>query len=93
MGESYMGQKMDLANPSEEPRPVYIATDLTPEEEELLITTLKEYKDVFAWSYKDLKGVDPTICQHTISMKDDAKRTKQRPYTYNHNFGRKIKKK
>ena len=95
MGESYDGpedaKKIDLANPGEEPRPVYIATDLTAEEEELLIATLKEYRDVFAWSYKDLKGVDPTICQHTIPMKDDAKPRKQRPYTYNDNFGRKIK--
>ena len=56
-----------------------------------MIATLKVYKDVFDWSYKDLKGVDPKICQHTIPMKDDAKPKKQRPYTYNDNFGRKIK--
>ena len=95
LGESYDGpedaKKVDLANPGEESRPVYIATDLTLEDETLLIATLKEYKDVFAWSYKDLKGVDLTICQHTIPMKDDAKPRKQRPYTYNDNFGRKIK--
>ena len=37
-GESYDGPEdakwVDLANPGEEPRPVYIATDLLPEEEE-----------------------------------------------------------
>src|SRR5271156_1480600 len=69
----------------------YIATDLDPEEEEILIRTLKEYRDVFAWSYKDLKGVDPEICQHTIPMKEDAKPSRQRPYTYNDNFARRIK--
>ena len=54
--------------------------------------TLKEYRDVFAWTYKDLKGVDPTICQHTtIPMKEDAKPTRQRPYTYNNTFAKKIK--
>ena len=83
LGESYDGpedaKQVDLAEPGEEPKPVYIATDLTPEEEELLIDTLKEYKDVFAWSYKDLKGVDPKICQHTIPMKEDAKLRKQCP--------------
>jgi hypothetical protein len=36
---------------------------------DLVITTqteqlLKEYKDVFAWSYKDLKGIPPHIAQH-----------------------------
>lgn len=94
-GVSYDGpedaKKIDLAEPGEEPRPAWIATDLTPEEEELLISTLKEYRDVFAWSYKDLKGVDPEICQHTIPMRDDAKPSKQRPCTYNENFANKIK--
>ena len=52
LGELYDGpedaKKVDLANPGEEPRPVYIATDLTQDKETLLIATLKEYKDVFA---------------------------------------------
>ena len=57
----------------------------------LLIVSLKEYNDVFAWSYKDLQGVDPKICQHTIPMKEDAKPSRQRPYTYNNIFTKKIK--
>ena len=76
-GKSYDGledaKPADLAFPGEDPCIVYIATDLSPEEEELLIKTLKEYRDVFAWSYKDLKGVDPDICKHTIPTQDDAK--------------------
>ena len=52
---------------------------------------MREYRDVFAWSYKDLKGVDQAICQHTIPMKDTAKPSQQRPYTYNDNFARKIR--
>ncbi|MCO5583534.1 hypothetical protein L7F22_037445 [Adiantum nelumboides] len=75
----------------EEPRPAYIADDLSKDEEELLLSLLKEYKDVFAWSYKDLKGVDPKICQHTIPTRDDAKPSRQRPYTYNETFARRIK--
>ena len=71
-GQSYEGpedaKQVDLAANGEEPRLVWIATDLSQTEEALLISTLKEYKDVFAWSYKDLKGVDPEICQHTIPM-------------------------
>ncbi|MCO5576761.1 hypothetical protein L7F22_030580 [Adiantum nelumboides] len=84
-------KKIDLAEPREEPKPAYIATDLTEEEEQLLIATLKQYKDVFAWSYKDLKGVDPSICQHTIPLKRNVKPSRQRPYTYNETFARKIK--
>ena len=70
---------------------MYIAIDLLPKEEERLLETHREYKDIFAWSYKDLKGVDLSICQHTIPMKEDAKPRKQRPYPYNENFGQKIK--
>ena len=95
LGVLYEGPKdakqIDLANPGEEPRHVWIATNLSAEEEQELIATLKEYRDIFAWSYKDLKGVDPEICQHTIPMRDDAKPSRQRPYTYNDNFASKIK--
>ena len=84
-------KKIDLDEPGEEPMLTWIVIDLSQEEEELLISTLKKYKDVFAWSYKDLKGVDPVICQHTIPMQEDAKPSKQRPYTYKKNFATKIK--
>ena len=35
--------------------------DLSLEAEEILIKTLKEYMDMLAWSYKDLKSVNSTI--------------------------------
>lgn len=94
-GVSYDGRedakKVDHAEPGEDPKPVWITTDLTADEEKLLITTLKEYRDVFAWSYKDLKGVDPDICQHTNPMREDAKPSRQRRYTYNDNFAKRIR--
>ena len=64
---------MNLAQPDEDPKLVKIAQDLFPEEEVKLMQTLKDYMDVFAWTYKDLKGVDSDICQHTIPIKLDAK--------------------
>ncbi len=29
---------------------------------------LKEFKDVFAWTYKDLKGIPPKLAQHKIEL-------------------------
>jgi hypothetical protein len=29
---------------------------------------LKEFKDVFAWTYKDLKGIPPKLAQHKIKL-------------------------
>ena len=46
---------------------------------------------MFAWSYKNLKGVEPSFCKHTIPMREDAKPRKQRPYTCNDTFAKKIK--
>jgi hypothetical protein len=34
-----------------------------------LIKLFKEFKDVFPWTYNDLKTFDPNIIQHIISMK------------------------
>ena len=52
LGESYDGpensKKIDLAREGEEMRPVWIASNLEPEEERLLVETLKEHRDVFA---------------------------------------------
>ncbi|MCO5572921.1 hypothetical protein L7F22_037746 [Adiantum nelumboides] len=51
-------------------------------------------RDVISWTalmVRNLKGVDPKICQHTIPTRDDAKPSRQRPYTYNETFARKIK--
>ena len=39
-----------------------IAMDLELSKETDLIRMLKEFKDVFVWFYKDLKGVDPKVC-------------------------------
>ena len=58
-GTSYDGpentKRIDLARPGEEAKPVYIASDLTPEEEQELIALLMEYREVFAWSYTRLE--------------------------------------
>ena len=69
---------------------MYIATDLKINKECELIKILQEFKDVFAWSYKDLTGVDPIVCQHTITLCDDAKPSRQCPYSYNENYSMKI---
>jgi hypothetical protein len=29
---------------------------------------LKEFKNVFAWTYKDLKGIPPKLAQHIIEL-------------------------
>ena len=42
-----------------EPRTLKIAKALASEEQSALIKLLTEYQDVFAWSYSDMKGLEP----------------------------------
>ena len=60
-----------------------VCTFLTKEEGGNLIVLLKEYKDCFAWSFEDMKGMPPEVVQHTIPIWDDMKLVKQRPYDMN----------
>ena len=45
----------------EDPRLVQIGATLSSEKHERLIALLKNFKDVFAWSYEDMPGIDPEI--------------------------------
>jgi hypothetical protein len=57
---------------AEEPRNVLIAKRLDPEFKEQLTHVLKTYKDVFAWSYEDMKGLNPEFYHHKINLAKDA---------------------
>ncbi|KAK4385667.1 Transposon Tf2-12 polyprotein [Sesamum angolense] len=61
----------------ENPRPIYISTSLTQEEEGTYITLLHEFKDVFAWSYKKMPGLDPKVVVHHLSVSKGARPVKQ----------------
>ena len=48
------------------------------EEKNKLIALLRQYKDVFAWSFEDMKGLDLAFYQHQINLHKDAKPIQQR---------------
>ena len=54
------------------PRLINIGLTCSPEEERDLVKLCKEYKDVFACTYDDLKTFDYSIMQHNIPLKFDA---------------------
>lgn len=53
------------------PKMIKLSKYLPPQEKEQYIDLLKEYQDVFAWSYEDLKAYDTNIIQQKIPIKDD----------------------
>ena len=53
----------------EHPRIVKISKALSVEQRERYIKLLKEYVDIFVWSYEDLKTYDISIIQHKAPLK------------------------
>jgi len=46
-------------------------------EKQDLISLIKEYIDVFTWSYEDMSGLDPQVVMHHLNIKLEAKPVKQ----------------
>ena len=44
-----------------------------PCEKAPMTVLLREFKDVFAWSHEEMKGLDPKFYQHKINLATDAK--------------------
>ena len=47
-------------------------------EREDLITLLRDYIDVFGWSYEDMPGWDMDIAVHRVPLEDRCKSIKQK---------------
>uniref|UniRef100_A0A2N9EZD3 G-patch domain-containing protein n=1 Tax=Fagus sylvatica TaxID=28930 RepID=A0A2N9EZD3_FAGSY len=60
---------VNLANEGEEPREVKIGTRCAAEQKEALIALLREFHEIFAWSYQDMPGLDTDIVVHKIPLK------------------------
>ena len=57
---------------------VKLSKSLHPEQKLKYIELFKEFSDVFAWSYEDLKAYDTSIIQHRIPIKEDQKPFRQK---------------
>ena len=49
---------------TDEPCPIFVSALLTLAEEKEYLELLTEYKDVFAWTYKEMPGLDPSVAVH-----------------------------
>ena len=75
----------------EDARPVHVAKEMSPEGKTTMITLLKEFRDIFAWSNEDMRGLDPQLYQHQIHLTKDAKLVAQQCYWMNPNYVAKVK--
>jgi hypothetical protein len=86
-------EQVRLLNVGTETEPTYLKVNthldqaLAQEAEELFW----EYKDVFAWTYKDLKGIPPSVALHRIELDKDVPPAHQAHYRMNPNNANIIK--
>ena len=52
---------------------IYIVANCSPKKIAIYTTLFKELRDIFAWSYEEMPGIDPSIVQHEIWTYPDAK--------------------
>ena len=75
----------------DDPRLINIAKELASVNKSTMVDLLKEYKDIFTWSYSDMRGLDPQYYQHEIHLQMDAQPIQQRQYQMNPNYATKVK--
>ena len=62
-------ETINLGN-DENPHLIKIGSTLNEKERKDLQEFVMEFQEVFAWSYKDMLGIDPEISQHHIDTHD-----------------------
>jgi hypothetical protein len=62
----------------EDPKIVKISKYLPTQVKSKYVEFLKKYKDIFAWSYDDLKTYDTYVIEHNIPLKHDIKPFRQK---------------
>jgi hypothetical protein len=75
----------------ENPQIIKVYSKMTKVEFNYWYTFFKRHKSSFAWSYADLKGVPPEICEHKIELEPDAKAVRQRQYRMNPKYSLMVK--
>uniref|UniRef100_A0A2N9EST4 RNA-directed DNA polymerase n=1 Tax=Fagus sylvatica TaxID=28930 RepID=A0A2N9EST4_FAGSY len=64
-------EELEVINLSDDPdinKPISISKSLSAKERKCLIDLLHEYKDVFAWDYHEMPGIDPGLVAHSLNV-------------------------
>lgn len=63
---------------------IKLSKTLPPDQKLKYVELIKEFQDVFAWSYEDLKSYDTSVIQHTTAPKENQKPFQQKLRRVNH---------
>ncbi|KAG9442525.1 hypothetical protein H6P81_018379 [Aristolochia fimbriata] len=69
-------KKVDLGT-TEDPRPTFLCASPLAEEEVEYMSLLREYRDIFAWNYTEMPGLDPRVAVHKLAVHPSVRPVKQ----------------
>ena len=75
----------------EDGKEVKIGVNLDPSVKQRLIQMLRDYVEIFAWSYEDMPGLDTDIMAHRLPTKEDCPPVKQKVRRMHPEMSEKIK--
>lgn len=79
-GQATVDELLEIHLGTEEnPRPTYISALLSEEKREMYKVLLLEFIDVFAWTYKEMQGLDPEVAVHYLGIDPRTPPVKQPP--------------
>ena len=78
MGNITQTQSIDISVKPGIVEHLHIGVTCTPEEIQLYSNLFREFRDVFAWAYEEMPGIDPSIVVHEIITYPGAKPVRQR---------------
>ncbi|CAL2237141.1 unnamed protein product [Prunus armeniaca] len=70
-GSTAVAEWLETVNLSDDPfapRPISISVHLTNGKKEALVSLLREFRDVFAWSYEEMPGLNLNLVSHTLDI-------------------------
>jgi len=56
----------------EDKKEIKIGALLDARVKERIVELLKEYSNIFSWSYKDMQGLDPDVVEHRLPLKPEC---------------------
>ena len=62
---------------TDDPRPIFISKHLSKENKLKYQEFMRANRDVFAWTYEEMPGLDPNIAVQRLAVRDDATPVKQ----------------
>ena len=68
---------VDLSTSSEK-KEVKVGTGMTALIREELVALMRDYQDVFAWSYQDMPGLNSDIVQHRLPLNPECSPVKEK---------------